>query len=67
MDTFSRCLGNIIALLYTIWIVGVNIVRLIIWVKCFKVKKCNNRKCFYLDAASTRSGLTKKTIKEYYK
>ena len=47
MDTFSRWLGNIIALLYIIWIAGANIVRLIIWVKCFKVKKCNNRKCLF--------------------
>lgn len=47
MELFTSWIGSVLALFYALWIVGANIVRIVIWVKCFKVKKCNNRKCLF--------------------
>lgn len=47
MELFTSWIGSILALLYAIWIVGANIVRLVMWIKCLKVKECNNRKCLF--------------------
>lgn len=45
METFINWIGSILAILIILWIVSANIVRLVMWTKCFKIKECNNRKC----------------------
>ena len=45
METFISRLGVISTLLIILWIIGTNIIRLVIWIKCFKIKNCNDRKC----------------------
>lgn len=49
METFISRLGEILALLIILWIIETNIVRLVMWIKCFKVKECSNRKCQIKD------------------
>lgn len=45
METFISWTGSILALLIILWIVSANLVRLVMWIRCFKIKECNNRKC----------------------
>lgn len=49
METFTSWIGSILAILIILWIVCANIVRLVMWIKCFKIKECNNRKCSIRD------------------
>lgn len=44
--TLKQC-NHIILILFTIIILIGNIIRLWYFVKCLKIKKCNNRKCKY--------------------
>lgn len=45
METFISWTGSILALLIILWIVSANFVRLVMWIRCFKIKECNNREC----------------------
>lgn len=49
MEILINQIGDIVALLIILWIVYANIVRLVMWIKCFKIKECNNRKCSIRD------------------
>ena len=45
MIIFVSLLGEILVLLIMLWIIVMDIIRFVMWIRCFKVTKCSNRKC----------------------
>ncbi len=45
MEVFSSLIGSAIVLGFIIFVVTANLFRLVMWIKCFKVKRCQNRRC----------------------
>ena len=43
MEAFSSLIGSVIVLGFIIFVVTANLFRLVMWIKCFKVKRCQNR------------------------
>lgn len=49
MEMLISRIGIILALLVILWIISTDIILLVMWIKCFKIKKCSNRKCLFRD------------------
>lgn len=47
IKAFTSSIGSIIALVIILGIICANFVRLVMWIKCFRIKECNNRKCSF--------------------
>ena len=45
MEILISRLGIILAVLIILWIIGMDIIELVMWIKCFKVTGCSDRKC----------------------
>ena len=45
MEIIISRLDIILVVLIILWIIGMDIIRLVMWIKCFKVTGCSDRKC----------------------